>query len=388
MLELEHYSLGELNTIARRMGIKEANNKKKLISQLKFELSQKYVKIKQLGQAGKEGVTFMVYDHDTENYYAMKTFKKTKSVNAIQREYDYQKMAKKIAPKVIYLDLERKSIVMEKLDETLLEIIKKQNGTLTISQQSQILNLFLSLDEMKIFHNDPNPLNIMYKKGKFYIIDFGFARTLTSKDIKDYGSSPNKTLMCLGLLIWLKKIGYTPSNFKIFMDNISEQSKIDFELYSNNKKIKNNNEKEKEKIKNNNEKEKEKIKNNNEKEKEKIKNNNEKEKEKIKNNNEKEKEKIKNNNEKEKEKIKNKSKRSSNGRHHSKRDMSLKFRQQNPEIVKKIQSKHNNCDHDSNNDSSFKDSYYSILNKKPKKSSLRRQSSKRKKSVRFEDNAR
>lgn len=228
---LEQYSDKKLETLAHDMGIK-TKTRQKMIDAIKKELTYKFVKVQRLGRPGKDGITYRVFDKETENYYAMKTFKKTKSINVIRRECEFQKRASEmgISPRVIYLDEERMTIVMEEMEYTLLDLIRKQDNKLTTRQQTQLLNLFYVLDELKIFHNDPNPCNIMIKYNTLYIIDFGLARKLTTQDYKNYGKHPNKSLMCLGLLIWLKKLGINCKNMGVLMDNVSQQSKIDYQL--------------------------------------------------------------------------------------------------------------------------------------------------------------
>ena len=237
MSDLDQYSFEYLISIATKMGIKVPKNKSKIVEQLKYEFSKRFVKIQRLGMPGKDGITYLVWDHKTEKYYAMKTYKKHKSVNIIKKEFDLQNIASKhgISPKVIDINETDKYIVMEKMEKTLVDLINEQNGYLSSTQQNQIIHLFYELDKLEIFHNDPNPLNIMLdKNNKFYIIDFGFARNFNLKDYKNFGTHPNKSVLCLGLLIWLKKIGFDCSKFKLLMDNISEQSKIDFDLIDKN----------------------------------------------------------------------------------------------------------------------------------------------------------
>ena len=164
----------------------------------------RFVKITQLGRPGKEGVVFLVVD-DNANKYAMKTFKPRKSGNTLEKEAYFQHLAsqKGISPAIIEYNPEKKYIVMELLSRTLLEVIAAQNNVLTEVQQRQIIDLYRKLDEIGIVINDGNPLNVMEKNGRFYLIDYGFAKFSTHKDFQKY-TLPNYELMPLGLLIWLK----------------------------------------------------------------------------------------------------------------------------------------------------------------------------------------
>ena len=169
---------------------------------LKKTTPSDFVKVRQLGKPGKEGVVYLV----TNGYdkYAMKTFRKTKSGATLEKEAFYQHVASKkgISPRIIEYNPDDKYIIMELLDKTLMEIIEAQKG-LSKSQQEQILQLYKKLDEVGVMLNDANPLNIMEKNGRLYAIDYGFAKFTSHKDFKDY-EYPNEQLMPLGLMLWLK----------------------------------------------------------------------------------------------------------------------------------------------------------------------------------------
>lgn len=162
----------------------------------------KWQKIKTLGHPGKEGVTYLVTNEDGKSY-AMKTFRKTKSANRIREEKSYQEIAAKagVSPSVIDYDIDHKYIVMDLLDDTLLNIVRKQGGQMSRVQEKQIYKIYEKLDEIGVFHNDANPLNLMLgKDGKMYAIDFGFSKFITPEyDMK------NTTQMTAALIIWLRK---------------------------------------------------------------------------------------------------------------------------------------------------------------------------------------
>jgi tRNA A-37 threonylcarbamoyl transferase component Bud32 len=174
----------------------------------------KYVKLRQLGNKGKDGRTFLVKKPHSAKELAMKTFRKNKSVKEFEKEVMFQKKAasKGISPKIVDFDVNEKYIVMEKLDRDLLDIIDKQKGKLKLTQEKQIIEIFKKLDDLGIFHGDSNSLNIMEKEcsdgqKKLYIIDFGFSALVDDKFKKKYNTDvPNMTFMPLALLIQVKKI--------------------------------------------------------------------------------------------------------------------------------------------------------------------------------------
>ena len=180
---LKKLSYDDLKSIALDMDIKIPKSKEELIQKMikcfkeyenyKKNTIDKYGKITQLGNKGKEGITYLVKTKDNKEY-AMKTFKKNKSSEKLKLEVKLQEMASKenICPKIIEYDTVGKYIVMEKLDTHLKDILESQNGLLTLTQQKQIIKIYKSLDKAKVFHADSNILNYMYKNKKLYIIDF------------------------------------------------------------------------------------------------------------------------------------------------------------------------------------------------------------------------
>ncbi len=163
--------------------------------------------IRQLGREGVDGKTFLALDKNQKEV-AIKLFRHDKSAKRIEREAKFQIQAadKGISPRVIEYDGEGKYIAMEKLDVNLYDCFCKQHGELTISQQKAVVKLFRRLDECGIFHGDPNPLNIMKKRGKWYMIDYGFAKPINERIRFRYGPTPNLKYMTLGFLIQLTTI--------------------------------------------------------------------------------------------------------------------------------------------------------------------------------------
>lgn len=219
---MELKKVSELRQIAKERGLSgfyklrkeslvallESGPKKKSITDDEF-LSLKntgespFVKVAQIGKPGKEGTVYLVTDGKSK--YAMKTFRKKKSPNTLEREAYFQYLASKegISPEIIEYNPQEKYIVMELLNRTLIDVVKEQNDKLTLQQQKQIIELYKKLDKIGIMLNDANPLNIMEKNGTFYMIDYGFAKYCTHKDFKEY-THPNFQLMPLGLLLWMK----------------------------------------------------------------------------------------------------------------------------------------------------------------------------------------
>lgn len=235
--KLELLSYTELKDIANEMEIPVRRSKDDLVNDIlsefreyekyKKEKIEKYTKHEQLGKPGKEGITYRVTTKNDE--YAMKTFKKSKSSERLLREAELQKMAADmdIAPRVIDIDTVSKYIVMEKLDNHLIDIIKRQGG-LTTSQQRQIIHAYKKLDKAGVFHADINLQNFMYKGKKLYIIDYGKARHITSGLIKKLGTStPNQILMTMGLVIRLKEMGFNKDSYEYLEKFLEEERKYE-----------------------------------------------------------------------------------------------------------------------------------------------------------------
>lgn len=236
--KLDSYNFLELKELCKKMEIPVKKSKLETLDFIKNTLQEydnykksiedKYSRKSQLGESGKEGITYLVVDLNG-NEYAMKTFKKTKSHDNLRREALLQIRAAEVgvAPTIIEYDTVSKFIVMEKMDRNLLDIIKKQNGELTKKQQNQIIRLFQSLDECRVFHGDANPLNYMQKGKRLYLIDYGFSKDITPKFIKLHETeTPNMKIMLLGLIIKLKELKCLPISWEILIKYVSEEDRI------------------------------------------------------------------------------------------------------------------------------------------------------------------
>lgn len=235
--KLECFSYTQLKDIAENMGLKIYRSKTKLISEIteafkeyekyKKQKLDKYIKISQIGNKGKEGITFLVTTKKGQEY-AMKTFRKHKSSSTLQKEAELQKMAADygISPNVIDIDTVSKYIVMDKLDTHLYDVLVKQNGILTRTQQKQIIDIYVNLDKAKVFHGDSNLLNYMYKDKKLYIIDFGMAKEITDNLKKKLSTdTPNLTLMTLGFIMKLKELKCNPDSYKYMIKHLTEEQR-------------------------------------------------------------------------------------------------------------------------------------------------------------------
>lgn len=240
---LNKKSLEELQEIGKDLGIENEMNKKILIEKIKecfkdyekykTEVKDRYEKIKQLGNKGKEGITYLVKDKKTNKEYAMKTFNKRKSIENIKRESELQKIAGEIgiSPKVIEVDLVSNNIVMDKMDEHLFDVMKRQNGDLTEIQQKQIVDIFDKLDEINVFHGDSNLLNYMLKDDQIYIIDFGMSKMIDNKLKKKLKEDrPNFTLMNLGFILKLKELKCPESSYSYLIKHVNDENKKKYSL--------------------------------------------------------------------------------------------------------------------------------------------------------------
>lgn len=238
---LEKASYGELKKMAIDMNLRSKKSRSEYITDIqkafneyenyKLNKVDKYTRIRQLGNKGKEGTTYLVLDKDKE--FAMKTFRKTKSSNTLKNEYYFQKKASKagVAPRVVEYDSVSKYIVMEKMDMHLFDLMKKQKGNLLRCQQNQIIDIFEKLDNIGIFHADSNILNYMLKDKKIYLIDYGFAKEITPKLCKKLGTnSPNLRMMTLGLILKLKELKCRPTAWKYLKRKISNEDIEKFQI--------------------------------------------------------------------------------------------------------------------------------------------------------------
>ena len=220
-----------VEAIAADLGISSSFSRKKKEGEIIRLLSEyqdymhahqrKFRRQFQIGNEGKEGVTYLV--KDTNNIpLAMKVFRKTKSPVTLRNEADLQQTAaiQGAAPRVVEVDTVMKTITMERMDRHLLDVILSQRN-LTEYQQRGIVRLFNRLDDAGVFHGDSNLLNYMLRGKRIYLIDYGMSKLIDDKFIKKVKTSrPNITLMALGFILKLKELGLGPDNYRIIADAI------------------------------------------------------------------------------------------------------------------------------------------------------------------------
>lgn len=228
-----------LHKKAKRYNISSENMKKKELEQKikaeedKMKKSIEKYKIKeQIGNKGKDGKTFLVVDRFGYEY-AMKTFRKNKSSDAITKEVELQRLCSDagIAPKIIDVDTNSKFIVMEKMDYHLLDEINNSKGLLSESRQKELLKIFKTLDKVGVLHGDVNLLNYMVKNGKLYIIDFGLSRRLTPDYKKRIGiENVNIVLSLLGFVLKMKDASVSSSSYSYLKQFIPEDKRRQFAI--------------------------------------------------------------------------------------------------------------------------------------------------------------
>lgn len=242
-VSMEKKTVDELGEIMKRLNI-ESNpkSKKEKIEAImdvfkdynlyKKKKVDRFVKKEQLGDKGRESRTFLVYDKKTKNDYAMKTYRKNKNTENMEREYLFQKKAAEIgiSPKVIDYDTVNKTIIMEKLDEDLVDVIRRQKGKMTIKQQKELMEIFRLLDTIGVFHKDSNPLNFMFKNGKMYVIDYGFSEEITDKLKKHYlTETPNWDYMPISFMAQIKDY-FPEGDFKYIEGKIKPEAQARISL--------------------------------------------------------------------------------------------------------------------------------------------------------------
>lgn len=232
-MNLRELSYDDLCEIGKELELEIPNNKQKLVDMITDCLYyKKYERIKQLGEKGKEGTTYLVKSPNGHTY-AMKTFRKTKSEDRLIKEARLQNIASlyNISPRIVDINPSEKYIVMEKMDKHLLDDMKEQHGNLTENQQKQLVEIFKKLDEAKVFHGDSNILNYMLYKNKIYMIDFGMSKPIDNKLIKKLGTNtPNFTLMNLGLILKLKELDCPPTSYEYLIKFVTEDDKKKYGL--------------------------------------------------------------------------------------------------------------------------------------------------------------
>jgi len=232
---LTEMSYVDLKTVAEKMGIKPPRNKTDLVREIRkgFKEYEEYKHRKidpytwgeQIGNKGKEGITYAVTDREGHKL-AVKTFKKTKSSEALRREARLQKLAADVgaAPNVVATDVINKRIYMQRLDRHLVDVIQEQGGHLSETHQRRIVTILRKIDDAGVFHADSNITNWMLStRGKIYLIDYGMAKDINPALIKKVGTStPNLDYGTATLVIQLRKVGAPDSSYSLLRRHIPE----------------------------------------------------------------------------------------------------------------------------------------------------------------------
>lgn len=245
--KLQSLKLNELGVIAKSMDIDIKLCKKDIIIEkilLNFSnylnyqknIERKYNKKEILGKPGKEGIVYRVVYRNKD--YAMKTFKSVKSTVCLEKEAELLTIASKsgISPKVKEINTVFKFIVMDKIDTNLFDHLKSTKGEISNHLQTEIIRICMTLDKIKIFHGDPNPLNFMIdEKDKLFIIDYGFGKKIDDKLVKTHGTKNiNMKFMILGLILKLRGIFkqeiYGKISYHIFNKYLTQDEKIKFDI--------------------------------------------------------------------------------------------------------------------------------------------------------------
>lgn len=175
---------------------------------------------------GKEGVAYKVRNEYTKQLFAMKKFKKGKSLLRMLEEIRLQKIAASvnIAPDIIYVNQDEKYFIMEKLDSHLYDHLCKTEGVLSKQIQAQIIKLFQKLDSIGVFHADANLMNYMFKGKTLMLIDYGMAKPIDSYLINKLKTkTPNIEYMTIGIILKLKELNCDPSSWSYFLKYVNPE---------------------------------------------------------------------------------------------------------------------------------------------------------------------
>ncbi len=225
---LSDYVTPKLKEIASSLNLKYSGSREAMIEKILKEKDYNYKILEQLGDEGTDAKTFAVKDRLTGKIYAMKIFKKTKKKEHIILESELQYEAGDVAPKIIDVDLDKKYIVMEKLDKHLIDLNHKK---ISFGNQKQLIKIFKELDDKKIFHADANPLNFMLKDKILYVIDFGMSKRITAELEKKLGTSrPNFELSNLAFVLKLISMNYPPESYAFLVKQIDTRTREKFQI--------------------------------------------------------------------------------------------------------------------------------------------------------------
>jgi len=182
--------------------------------------------IKQLGHTGSEATVYLAESETVqEKFYAVRVINKPVSADQFRQEVAFQKVCaqRNISPHITFADEETQTIMMDCMDSLLVKYINSMHK-LKLKHQEDILFIFKTLDELKIFHGDANLLNYMVHNGCVYIVDFGMAKHIDNKLISALGTStPNMDLGLLSFMLKLRERHVLPSGYKRLKQALSPE---------------------------------------------------------------------------------------------------------------------------------------------------------------------
>lgn len=230
MKVFKKFSKNEVFDIAQNLGCGSVKSKQQavkfIIETLKsVENPNKFQRVKFLS-TGATGKTFLVVPLEAPHcgiFYAQKTFYREKSIKNLLLENSLQSKASEfgICPRIINTDIENKTITMQLMQKHLYTEMKHKKR-LTIKRQKELFNIFLKLDQAKVFHADSNILNYMIDKhDNVKIIDFGMSKNIDDQLIKKLGTDkPNRKFMTLGLVLKLRELGFDKKSYSFLEKNL------------------------------------------------------------------------------------------------------------------------------------------------------------------------
>lgn len=156
--------------------------------------NSKYLSLKLIGE-GSYAQVFSFKDPNFKKHYVLKRAKKDLNQKELERfKREYEELSKLNSPNIIEVyhyneNGKENEYIMEKMDCTLKDYIKKNNNTLSFNDRKeiavQVLHGFEYLSSKRLLHRDISPNNILIRifddeHVQAKISDFGLVRTTDS----------------------------------------------------------------------------------------------------------------------------------------------------------------------------------------------------------------